>query len=83
MENMNIFFAEKNSIEKRRRKYLQNENCFGRADEKLRRKRRKIFGEGKNIFWGGKGNGGIFGERKVYFSWRRMKRREIFREGKY
>ena len=52
------------------RKYLEKENIFSGEEEKLRGRRRKIFGEGKYIACGG--------EEK-----RSRKRRNIFGEGQY
>ena len=39
----------------------------------MRRKRRKIFGEGKNYFFGGEEKGEHFLERKKQFFWRKNK----------
>ena len=46
----NIFFQEKKNSERKGGKYLEKEKCFFSGEEKRRRKRMKIFGEGKTFF---------------------------------
>ena len=51
-------------------KYLEKEKIFGEEKyllEKNRRKRRKIFREGKNMFMEKKRKENIFGEEKILF----------------
>ena len=51
LKTKNIWLVEKkNKREGKGRKYLKKEGIFYAEEKKLRRNRRKIFGDGKNVF---------------------------------